>query len=1437
MTGRLRRAAPLAAFAGFCYLPLLVTSPGQVVADTKSYLYLDPGRLLARAWSMWDPHVGMGTVTHQNIGFLWPMGPYYWAMEQLGVPDWATQRLWLGSILLAAGLGARYLTRTFGWRGPGIAVAMCAYAWTPYVLTIAVRISAILLPFAALPWMIGLTVRALRTGSWRHPAVFALVVATVGTSNATSILLAGIGPTLWVVWTLVTGTQRPGRVAAAVGRIGVLTLATNAWWIAGLSVQATHGVEVLRYTESVETTAAASSAAEVLRGLGYWFFYGDDALGPWVMPSPPFLTSAALLGATFAIPVLALAAGSLARWRERSFVVLLLLVGLALTVGVYPYDAPSPIGRLLARFLHSDIGMAMRSMPRAAPLVVLGLAVSLGAGVRALGHRTPRATIPAAACVIGLVVLSIPPLWQRTLAPENLRRPEDVPSYWTDAAAHLDATDDGTRVLEVPGADFTSYRWGTTIDPVTPGLTDRPMVARELVPMGSAAAANLLKAFDGRLQAHIAEPATVAPLARTMRAGQVLVRSDLAYEHYDTPRPRDLWHLLRRAAGLGRPTPFGIPEPNRAEAPMPMLDELELSLDPSFEDPPPVAVFPVTGAPPIVTTKPTAAPIVLAGDGEGIVDSAGAGLIDGTELIRYSAAMTDAELAAALDDGALLVLTDTNRRRAERWGTIRFTSGYTEPAGLRPLRLDRTDARLPLFPAAGDDSRTVAVQRGGITANATSYGGRNEYLPEDRPAHAVDGDAATAWRARRDDPVRGEHLELRLEQPVTTSRLTFLAPPPPINRWITRVALRFDGGSTVTVDLDETSRSAPGQTVDIGPRTFSTLDIEVLDDSAGHRGRYGGLTSTGFAEVTIGDRRLDEAIRPPVDLLARAGTRSLQHPLAVVLTRLRSAATNTERLDEESSLVRVLGLPDGRAFRLAGAARLSPRADDALVDSLLIGPAGTRPVATSSSRMAGPSTRASAALDGDPATAWVPAYGDQVGQWLDVVTPAPVAIDHLDLAVLADGRHSVPTALGLEVDGRRVATLTVPSIADRTRPGATTSVTLALPEPVTATRLRLVVDGVREITTPAWPTHALRTMPVGIAELGAAGLTLTAPTGAFSTGCRDDLLRADGAAVPVVVTGTIDAAIAGDALAVAACGDRPLELAAGSHELRSAPGRASAIDLDRLVLRSDAGGGAAASSGLLRAEQARPPVDTPVRVTVARQTSDAVAARIDGVTPGQPFWLVFGQSWSDGWRASIDGHDLGRPVLVDGFANGWRIDPEAPGVVVSLEFTPQRRVDVALWGSLAAAVVCLALALRRPASAHRPAPAEPGGAAPAGAVPATPTTARRRERLPLPLTAAVTVLAGSVGTVLVTPVVGALTALVALVACLAVAPWWATALVAPVAMLASAAYVVTTVVRHDIAPGLDWARELSRAHPLAWFAVLALAADAAVSALGARQRR
>ena len=141
-----------------CYVPLLFTQPGKIGADTKQYLYLDIDRMLSRAPYMWDPHVGMGTVTHQNIGYLLPMGPWYWFFSHIGVPTWIAERLWTGTLLFAAATGVMYLLRTFGWSRRATFVAGLAYGMSPYVLEYEARISAILMPWAALGWLVGLTV-------------------------------------------------------------------------------------------------------------------------------------------------------------------------------------------------------------------------------------------------------------------------------------------------------------------------------------------------------------------------------------------------------------------------------------------------------------------------------------------------------------------------------------------------------------------------------------------------------------------------------------------------------------------------------------------------------------------------------------------------------------------------------------------------------------------------------------------------------------------------------------------------------------------------------------------------------------------------------------------------------------------------------------------------------------------------------------------------------------------------------------------------------------------------------------------------------------------------------------------------------------------------------------------------------------------------------
>ena len=209
--------------------------------------------------------------------------------------------------------------------------------------------------------------------------------------------------------------------------------------------------------------------------------------------------------------------------------------------------------------------------------------------------------------VVGvLVCAAFVPVWSNGYLSRHLDRAEDVPGYWEDAIAALQREGNSTRVLEIPGSDFSAYRWGNTIEPITPGLIDRPYVAREMLPSGTAASVNLLVALDHRLQDGTLEPGALAAYARLGNIGTIALRSDLEYERFDTPRPRLLWELLTDPvpAGLDDPRAFGTGHAQPRLVVGARDRSTELAIPTSAADPPPVALFDVAGRGPDRPQRP-----------------------------------------------------------------------------------------------------------------------------------------------------------------------------------------------------------------------------------------------------------------------------------------------------------------------------------------------------------------------------------------------------------------------------------------------------------------------------------------------------------------------------------------------------------------------------------------------------------------------------------------------------------------------------------------------------------------------------------------------------------------------------------------------------------------------------------------------------------------
>ncbi len=690
--------------AAIAFVPALVVKPGIETSDTKTYLYLDPGRFLHQVATMWDPSVALGTVTHEYIGYLFPMGPFFWFFSGIGAPVWVAQRLWLGSILFAAGAGTTLLGRTFNLRAPGRTVAALAFMLSPYFLQYAGRISVILLPWAGLPFMVAFAARALRRGGWRYPALFALVVAATSGINASSIIYVAVAPVLWLVFAVVVLRETTwAKVGTAAAKMAVLTGLTCLWWVVGLVVEAGFGVDVLRYTETLPATSETSSAAEVIRGLGYWYFYGGDRLGPWTQSAVVYTQQLWLLAVSYLVPVLAFVSAIFVRWRERTYFVLLVVVGMVLSVGAYPYTDPTPVGGALKSFMsHTTAGLALRSTDRATPLVVLGLAMLLGAGISAIRVRVPLMSAAAALLATAAIVAANPALFNGDAEVASFfTQPAKLPGYEMSAISYLNSTHPGTRVLSIPGDNFASYRWGDTVDTPQPAFLNRPFVTREQQIMGSIATADTLFATDNPIQSGTEQWDSLAPMARLMSAGDLLVEYDQRYEHYGVPDPQVLAsELSTTPAGLSGPVTFGSPRPNVSS--YADVDGRLVSLTPAQSNswPSPLVDYTVDDPRPITRAESDAGSILVAGDATALEEMAGLGMLDTDSAIYYSGSLDEnpQELQRLVADGASLVLTDTNRKQAFRWDTITANSGSTETPSQDTAGSDPSDFPIELFP-------------------------------------------------------------------------------------------------------------------------------------------------------------------------------------------------------------------------------------------------------------------------------------------------------------------------------------------------------------------------------------------------------------------------------------------------------------------------------------------------------------------------------------------------------------------------------------------------------------------------------------------------------------------------------------------------------------------------------------------------------------------
>ena len=1284
------------------YVPFFYNNPGKVSADTKAFLYLNPGHLLASAFSMWNADQSFGTVTHQNVGYLFPMGPYFWAAHFAHIPMWIAQRFWMGSLLFLAGLGVRKVAQEMGLsRGAGWAAAI-PYALSPFIIVNIARTSAILMPWAGLGWMLMLAIRSARFGGWKNPARFAIIVALVGGVNATSILLVGLSPIAWLVYAAYSKEVSKKAATSAALRIGALSGVVSVWWLAGLYVEGKYGINILKYTETIPTVSSTSSSSEVFRGLGYWYFYGRDSASLWITPSSSYTSSHLVTFASYVVPILGVIAALVVRWRYRLFAVLTAFLGVLIAVGTYPYASPSPFGSVLKWFgENTTLGLAMRSTNRVAPIMILSLCLLVGAGFDALRRRQPTIALPAFTSVVLASMLALAPFFNGYLLPKNLGFTLPVPTYVQQAANDLNRDSNAGAVLGIPGVDFGFYKWGAFVDSAWPGLLNRRFVTNQITLQGEPASIDLVRAFDSRFQDLVASPSTIGPIARLLGATNLLYQFDTQYGRFYGPTP---WYVSQLAAsrqsGVTLQKQYG-PTIDATYNGQPWVSETTLMLPKDFTWPKSLAVYHVDSSRGLVRTESNATPILVAGDGDGLVNMAEMKLLNTSNPIFYEGALTDSQVDQLIAQSRTsLVLTDTNQRRLNSYGTLHSSPGYIQTFNETPIVDHPAQQLLLAYPSTVPGAQTVAVLTGIKAVRASSYGNPIANVPEVQPYYAVDGNVNTGWQTAAFSNALGEYLQINFNKPLTFNKLHLTQfQSASMNRWITKATIFVDGKNVGQVVLNKKTRTAAGDDVHFPTVRGNRLRIRV-DAVSYNKADLSGISGVGFAEVSVpGMPKVSHSIMMPTSMLSRVGSASSTNELSILMSRLR-VATTPPRIDPQLTLDRMVQLPNSRTFNITGHASLQPAATDRTLIKLLApaSSSGVRITSTNaSSHLVGSLVNGSwAAFDNDPSTTWMPAFQTGPNTWVEAHTSSSTTVHHVDIAVVHDRFHMIPTRLKISADNGRGGSYEFDTHLNRSnfqsRDGI---VTLSIDTPaLSGENFRLSVVNFDAISVADRISGGVNHPPIGISSFNLSGVSPLSFNSSFDSGCRSDLLTIDGSGVPVRVEGSTADALNQLPLSVSSCSTTSLSLTAGTHHISSQSGVQTGLNIDQLLLHSDAATAA--------------PAAVPFNnIDSHWKNRWTITAKIPASSAGH--YLAVGQSFGPGWKATLNGADLGSPTLIDGASLGWQLPSKMSAAqTLVVTWSPQLIFLGALFFSGIGLLLCLFLAMRRaPRTSSHPEDATP----------------------------------------------------------------------------------------------------------------------------------
>jgi arabinofuranan 3-O-arabinosyltransferase len=943
-----------------CCLALLVlaflTRPGNIIADTKIDLAINPIGFLSRALQLWDP-AQFGQLQDQAVGYFLPMGPFFVLGKLMALPPWVVQRCWLGALLLAAFLGTARLTSRLGIGTPGTQVAAgFAYALAPRALSLLGVLSGEYLPAAMLPWVLIPLVRAVRKdselGAWgrtRAVAQSAIAVALCSGMNAASVLAV-----LLPAGILLLTAPRPAlrwRILAL--WVPAVLLATW-WWLYGLLILGRYGVSPLTYTESAATTTSATSLSNAFRGTEDWVTYLVVNGRPWWPVG--FAISTGLLSTIMTGLVAGLGVTGLLRrgLPYRRFLLCSLLAGVAIVVTGHVGGLGNPLAGQLDHLLNGPLA-PLRNLRKFDPMIRLPIAVGLAHVLAKARLPTARTAVRSAAAVAVAAIAAPAYIGGLSQAGDF----PAFPQYWTQASDWLNTHAGHQAVLAVPGARFGEYTWGRPIDDVLEASVTGDWASRQLTYIGSVGATRLLDAIDQRMAAGDGSAGLTQILAR-MGIKYVVVRNDLLRSDLRGAWPARIHDALSESPGLVRVAAFG-----GLSAGSPTPDDAAAGFDAPY---PPVEIYEVPRSEPVASEVPTAYALRVYGGPESLITLADAGLLNNRPVLL------DGD-SPRLPVGRS-VLTDSLRRRIRNFGEIRADYSPTLTATDSARTFEATADYLD----PGWQPYLSTAQYGGIAnVSASSSDADIDAIPTQfgtgrLPFAAVDGDLRTMWESGGLNGPIGQWIKIEFLHAIDP-RLIHVAfvrnreigPP------VTEVLI-----STAQGRLAEHVRARGGfQSLRVPAGLTSWLKLTIVRTKRGALpGRQVGISEIsipgiGATRSIVAPRVRTSGGDPATVVLAKAEPQ----PTGCMLTSVRWVCSGglIRPTEEQFGFNHSFVAAVTTRATLTGSAVLI---DPALVDRYaFLGP--QTQVSASSTLLRDPQDQPASAFDGSRATTWIASLSDR----------------------------------------------------------------------------------------------------------------------------------------------------------------------------------------------------------------------------------------------------------------------------------------------------------------------------------------------------------------------------------------------------------------------------------------------------------------------------